>query len=329
MNRRAFVAGLGAALAAPLGAEAQRRRKLHRIGVLGLSPTSAAMAGPDPQSPFAKAFLRGMRELGYTYGEQFVTETRGAEGKPDRYPSLVADLIRLRVDVIVAVAASVATLKQATSTIPIVMTGSEDPVAAGLVASLARPGGNITGLSLQSVELTPKRLELLKQMVPTNTPVAVLFDRTGRAYWQSADAAARERGWTVIPLEISDAAELENALKAATAARASAAIINAGLLLDPIPRRVAELIASARLPAIYRFRYYAESGGLASYGADLIDSWRQTAVFVDRILQGAKPADLPVQQPSKFELVINLRTAKALGLTLPPSLLLRADQVIE
>src|SRR5262245_31280854 len=329
MNRRAFVTGLGAVLAAPRGAEAQRGRKLYRIGVLGLSPTSAAMAGPDPQNAFANAFVCGMRELGYTYGQDFVTETRGAEGKPERYPSLVADLVRFPVDVIVAVAASVATVKRTTSTIPVVMTGSEDPVGAGLVASLARPGGNITGLSLQLVELTPKRLELLKQLIPTKAPVAVLFDRTGRAYWESADAAAREHGWTVMALEISQPGELENALKTATAAHASAVIMNAGLLLDPIPRRVAELAASARLPAIYRFRYYAELGGLMSYGADLIDSWRQAAVFVDKILKGAKPADLPIQQPTKFELVINLKTAKALGLTIPQSLLLRADQVIE
>jgi len=329
VNRRAFVTGLGVVLAAPLGARAQRRRKLYRIGVLGLSPTSAAMAGPDPQNAFANAFVRGMRELGYTYGQDFVTETRGAEGKPERYPSLVADLVRLPVDVIVAVAASVATVKRTTSTIPVVMTGSEDPVGTGLVASLARPGGNITGLSLQLVELTPKRLELLKQLIPTKAPVAVLFDTIGRAYWESAAAAAREHGWTVMALEISQPGELENALKTATAAHASAVIMNAGLLLDPIPRRVAELAASARLPAIYRFRYYAELGGLMSYGADLIDSWRQAAVFVDKILKGAKPADLPIQQPTKFELVINLKTAKALGLTIPQSLLLRADQVIE
>jgi putative tryptophan/tyrosine transport system substrate-binding protein len=329
MNRRAFVTGLGSLLAAPLAAEAQRARKLHRIGVLGLSPTSAAMAGPDPQNPFANAFVRGMRELGYTYGQHFVTETRGAEGKPERYPSLVADLVRLQVDAIVAVAASLAAVKQATSTIPIVMTGSEDSVALGHIASLARPGGNITGLSLQLIELTPKRLELLKQLVPTAAPVAVLFDTTGRGYWQNADAAAREHGWAILPLEITDAGELENALRRATAAHASAVIMNAGLLLDPIPRRVAELVASARLPAIYRFRYYVDLGGLMSYGADLVDSWRQAAGFVDKILKGAKPADLPVQEPTKIELAINLKTAKALGLTIPPSLLLRADQVIE
>jgi putative tryptophan/tyrosine transport system substrate-binding protein len=260
ITRRTALVSLASLLAAPLAAEAQRARKLHRIGVLGLSPTSAAMAGPDPQNPFANAFVRGMRELGYTYGQHFVTETRGAEGKPERYPSLVADLVRLQVDAIVAVAASLAAVKQATSTIPIVMTGSEDSVALGHIASLARPGGNITGLSLQLIELTPKRLELLKQLVPTAAPVAVLFDTTGRGYWQNADAAAREHGWAILPLEITDAGELENALRRATAAHASAVIMNAGLLLDAIPRRVAELVASARLPAIYRFPVLRRSG---------------------------------------------------------------------
>jgi len=330
MDRRRFLMiSLVGALAAPRAAWAQGRRKLHRIGMLGLGPTSAAMAGPDPQSVFARAFVRGMRELGYIYGEHFITEARGAEGKPDRYPSLIADLIRLQVDVIVAVRASLAALKQATSTIPVVMTGAEDPVGRGYVASLARPGGNITGLSLQLVELTPKRLEIVKQLVPTSAPVAVLFDRNGRAYWEAAESAARERGWTVMPLEISDAGELEKALRSASAARVSAVVINAGLLLDPIPRRVGELAVSARLPAIYRFRLYVDTGGLISYGPDLTDSWRQAAAFVDKILKGREPADLPIQQPSKFELAINLPAAKAIGLTIPPSLLARADQVIE
>jgi putative ABC transport system substrate-binding protein len=328
-RRRLLVTSLAGSLVAPLATQAQRAGMLYHVGVLGLSPTSAAMAGPEPRNRFADAFVRGMRELGYTYGEHFVTETRGAEGKPERYPSLVADLIRLKVDVIVAVAASLTALKQATSTIPIVMTGSEDPVALGHVASLARPGGNITGLSLQLVELTSKRLELLKQLVPTAAPVAVLFDTSSRSYWQRAEATARARGWKVLPVEISDAGEFENALKNAAAARASAVMVNAGLLLDPIPRRVAELVASARLPAIYRFRYYVDAGGLMSYGADLIDSWRQAASFVDRILKGAKPADLPVQQPTKLELVINLKTARALGVSIPPPLRAGADHVVE
>ena len=328
MKRRAFLSGSAALLAHSLAADAQGRRKA-RIGVLGLSPTSAAMAGPDPRNRFVNAFVRGMQELGYIYGEHYLTETRGAEGKPERYASLIAELIGLKVDVIVAVAASLPALKQATSTIPIVMTGSEDPVGHGHIKSLARPGGNITGVSLQLIELTPKRLELLKQLVPTKAPVAVVFDNATRAYWESAAAAAKERGWTVMPLEISDAGELQNALRAATTARASGVVVNAGVLFDPIPGRVAELMAAARLPAIYRFRYYVDAGGLMSYGADLVDTWRHAAVFVDKILRGAKPAELPVEQPSKFELVINLKPAKALGLTLPSSLLARADQVIE
>jgi len=230
------------------------------------------------------------------------------------------------VDVIVGVPAALPALKQATSGIPIVVTGFvSDPVGQGYVQSLGLPGGHFTGLSLQSAELTGKRLELLKELVPTAAPVAVLWDRPSHPSWQAAEAVARERGWKLLSLELRDAGEIEGAFRAAT----GALLMLAGTVLQPHARRVAELAAKSRLPSMYPLRFQVEAGGLMSYSADLIDVWRRSAIFVDRILKGAKPADLPVEQPTKFELVINLKTAKALGLTIPPSLLLRADHVIE
>jgi putative ABC transport system substrate-binding protein len=258
-----------------------------------------------------------------------VTEPRGGEGKPERFPDLAAELVRLRVDVIVSGGPTLAALKQATSTIPIVMTGAGDPVDAGFVQSLARPGGNFTGLSLQSRETTGKRLELLKELVPGAAPVAVLWYRASLLSWQAAEAAARERGWKLLSLEIRDAGEIEGAFKRATGARAGALLVFAGGLFDRQARRIAELAAKSRLPAMYVLRFYVEAGGLISYSADLIENYRRAAAYVDKILKGAKAADLPFEQPTKFELVVNLRAAKALGLTIPPSILLRADQVIE
>ena len=218
-------------------------------------------------------------------------------------------------------------LKQATSTIPIVMV-SGDPVGQGYAQSLGHPGGNFTGLSLQSLELTGKQLELLKELVPGAAPVAVLWESL--AGWQAAAAAARERGWKLLSLKIRDAGETEGAFRAATDARAGALLMYApGLLWGHHVRRVVDLAAKSRLPVMYPYRLYVEGGGLISYATDLIEIWRRMAVFVDKILKGAKPADLPVEQPTKFELVINLKTAKALNLTIPPSLLGRADEVIQ
>jgi putative ABC transport system substrate-binding protein len=270
-----------------------------------------------------------LRELGYVYGEQFVTEPRGGEGKPERLPDLAAELVRLQVDVIVAAGPTLRALKQATSTIPVVMAAADDPVGLALVQSLAHPGRNFTGLSNQSVETTGKRLELLKELVPAAVVVAGLWDRESLLSWQAAEAAARARGWTLLSLEIRDASELEGAFKAATDARAGALLVTASAPLVRHARRVAELAARSRLPAMYAFRLYVEAGGLISYGPNQTEIWRQAAVFVDKILKGAKPADLPVEQPTKFELVINLKTAKALGFTIPPSVLSRADEVIQ
>jgi putative ABC transport system substrate-binding protein len=330
MDRRAFIGSLAlGTLAAPRAAPAQPARKVYRIGILSPSVTTSEMVGPQPRAPFTNALLQGLRELGYLYGEHFVTEPRGGEGKPERFPDLAAELVRLRVDVIVSGGPTLAALKQATSTIPIVMTGAGDPVDAGFVQSLARPGGNFTGLSLQSRETTGKRLELLKELVPGAAPVAVLWYRASLLSWQAAEAAARERGWKLLSLEIRDAGEIEGAFKRATGARAGALLVFAGGLFDRQARRIAELAAKSRLPAMYVLRFYVEAGGLISYSADLIENYRRAAAYVDKILKGAKAADLPFEQPTKFELVVNLRAAKALGLTIPPSILLRADQVIE
>jgi putative ABC transport system substrate-binding protein len=330
MDRRAFLGSLAlGTLAVPRAAPAQPARKVYRIGILGSFATTSDLVGPQPQNPSLNALLRGLRELGYVYGEHFVTEVRSAEGRPERFPSLAAELVRLQVDVIVGAGPTLAALKQATSTIPIVMTGAGDPVGSGFVQSLARPGGNITGLSLQMTETTGKRLELLKELVPGAAPVAVLWHRTGLLQWQAAEAAARERGWKLLSLEIRDAGEIEGAFKTATGARVGALLVFATGLLDRHARRIAELAAKGRIPAMYALRFYVEAGGLISYSADLLEINRRAAVFVDKILKGAKPADLPVEQPTKFELVVNLRAAKALGLTIPPSILLRADQVIE
>ena len=330
IERRTFLTmAAGSLLAAPLAAGAQPAGKVWRVGVLGFTPTTSDMVGPEPKSAFAAALLRGLRDLGYVYGQHFVTEPRGAEGRPERYPSLAAELIGLQVDVIVAVSASLPALKQANSTIPIVMPGTFDPVRHGYMKSLSQPGGNFTGLSLQSLEVIGKRLELLKQLVPAAAPVAVLWDRANPPAWEAAEAAARGRGWELLSLPIRDVGELEEALRSATAARAGALLVAAGTALDPHSRRVAELAAKNRLPAMYHFRYYVEAGGLVSYAPDLIEIWRGAAAFVDKILKGAKPADLPVEQPTKFELVINLKTARTLGLTIPQSILQRADQVIE
>ena len=224
---------------------------------------------------------------------------------------MAAELVRLQVDVIVGAGPALPALKQATATIPIVMTAALDPVEEGLVQSLGHPGGNFTGLSHQMAETTGKRLELLKEIVPGAAPVAVLWDpRGGLLSWQAAEAAARERGWKLLSLEIRDAGEVEGAFKAATGARAGALLVFAGGLLDRHARRIAELAAGSGLPAMYDLRPYVEAGGLISYSADLIEIWRRAAVFVDKILKGAKPGDLPVEQPTTFELVINSRPPK-------------------
>ena len=329
MNRRTLFHILaGAVLAAPRIAQAQPARKVYRIGILSLRPPSEVL-GPKPRSPSLKALLQGLSELGYLYGKDFVTEARGGGGRPDRYPDLVAELIGLRVDVILAPGPALPALKQATSTIPIIMTATLDPVRQGFVRSLAHPGTNFTGFSLQSPDSAGKRLELLKELVPGTAPIAVVWDQPSIVEWQATEAAARERGWKLLSLEIRSAGEIESALTAAIGARAGTLLVSAAGILFPNARRLAELATKSRLPAMYELREYVEVGGLIAYGPDIDDIWRRAAVFVDKILKGAKPGDLPVEQPTKFELVINLTTAKALGLTVPQSLIGRADEIIQ
>jgi putative ABC transport system substrate-binding protein len=287
------------------------------------------MLGPQPRNDFVRALVDGLRDLGYVYGEQFVTEARGAEGRADRYPALIAELLQLKVDLIVGVGAAVRDLKAATSTVPIVTPGVDDPVGFGFVQSLARPGGNITGLSFQSVDLIGKQLELLREVASQGAPLAVLWDHLSTLSWDAAQAAAHVRGWKLLSLKVQDPEELDGAFARAIRAQAGALLVVGGVLLDPQFRRVAELANKNRLSSMYRFRFQVAAGGLMSYGPNLVDMWRRAAAYVGKILKGAKPGDLPVEQPTKFELVINLKTAKALGLTIPPSLLLRADEVIQ
>ena len=331
MDRRSVIGKLALGiLAVPRLAPAQPQRKVYRIGVLIHSAMTSDRVGPQPRVQSVTALLQGLRGLGYVYGEHFVTEPRGAEGKPERLPGLAAELVRLQVDVIVAPGPALGALKQATSTIPVVMTAAGDPVAEGYVQSLSRPGGNFTGLSTQTQEVVGKRLELLKELVPGAAPVAVLWDpRGGRLPWQAAESAARKRGWKLLSLEISDASEIEPAFKAATAARAGALLVSTGGVQDAHAQRVAELAAKSRLPAMYGLRFYVDAGGLISYSADLIALYRRGAVFVDKIVKGAKPADLPVEQPTRFDLVINLKAARSIGLTIPQQLLSRAAEVIQ
>ena len=327
MQRRRLV-GAVSLWAASRSVPAEPARKAYRIGVVVAQGTAADIAGPQTTSAAVNALLSGLRELGYVYGEHFVTVPRSSEGKPERFPALAAELVATQVDLIVALGPALPALKQATSTIPIVMTGSGDPVAQGLVKSLARPGGNITGLTLQSVDTVGKRLELLSELVGPVGPIAVLWDHHSLGHWQEARSAARGRGWRLLSLEIRDAGQIDAAFAAAREARASALVVFNSALFDPQAKRLVTLAARARLPAVYGLRLYAMAGGLMAYGPDLIDNWRRAAGFVDKILKGAKPGDLPVEQPTKFELVLNLDAAEALGLKIPQSLLLRASEVV-
>jgi putative ABC transport system substrate-binding protein len=328
MERRVFISSLaGGLLAAPLAASAQPAGKVPRIGYLALNPA----ANPH----LHEAFRQGLRDLGYVEGRNVVIEYRDAEGKPERLPALAAELVALKVDVLVAqptVAALAA--KQATRTLPIVFPVAE-PVTSGLVTSLARPGGNITGLSILAPEIVGKGLELLKQAVPGVSRVAVLWDpgafpeRTAKDMLKEVEVAARKLGVRLQFIEARGPDDLGKAFSDMTRARAGALTVLAGSMFFSERRRLVDMAAKNRLPAVYQWREGVDAGGLMAYGASVPDLFRRAATYVDKILKGAKPGDLPVEQPTKFELVINLKTAKALGLTIPPSLLQRADQVIE
>jgi len=327
MHHRAFpvVVALGI-LVVPLAAEAQQAGKVARIGVLAQgSSTDAPHSG--------EAFRQGLHDLGYVEGQNIVLEYRWAEGRAERLPDLAVELVNLKVDVIVAggTPAPLAA-KHATRTIPIVMGGAGDPVGTGLVASLARPGGNVTGLSTLTPELGRKRLQLLKEVVPGVSRVAVLWNAANPytlLLVRETEAAARTLGVQVQSLAVRGPDDFENALPAAIRGRAGALIVVDDPLTYLYRMRIVDFAARNRLPAMYGFREFAEAGGLMAFGANLADLYRRAATYVDKILKGAKPADLPVEQPTKFELIINMKTAKALGLTIPPSLLLRADQVVE
>jgi putative ABC transport system substrate-binding protein len=330
MDRREFVGGLaGTSLVWPNVLQAQQSRKLARIGLLSVGSTTAEMTGPEPQSPVIKSFLGGMRALGYVYGRDFVTEPRGGAGMPERYAELIAELVALPVDVIVAPGPMLSLLKKATSTIPIVMSLGEDPLGEGLIETLARPGRNFTGLSGQLAELNGKRLELLREFAPGNGPLAVVWDQLSTGGWHFAEKAARERVWTLLSLEIKDATDIEPAFKTALDARADGVLVTASAHLFARSAYVADLAARSRLPTMYHVRAFVDAGGLMSYAPNLIDAWRHAAIYVDKILKGERPADLPVEQLSRFELVINLSAAKALNRTVPPSLLIQATEFIE
>ena len=315
-----------ATLAGPPAADAQRPGKVPRIGFL-------MPASPSVSASRIEAFRRGLLDLGYVEGKDILIEYRWAEGGYGRLPDLAAELVRLKVDVIVAWGTPGAlAAKNATSTIPIVMPAAADPVASGLVASLARPGGNVTGLSLMSPELGGKRLQLLKEVVPGASRVAILSNPTNAwhaAYLRETDAAARVLGVQLQPLEIRAPEDIDRAFQAAIRGRASALTVVEDFLVFTHRARIVALAAKSRLPAIFAWREAVDGGGLMSYGTNISDLDRRAATYVDKILKGAKPADLPVEQPTRFELVINLKTAKALGITFPPSILIRAPEAIQ
>jgi putative ABC transport system substrate-binding protein len=327
MERRGFIGVLaGGLLAAPLAAGAQQTMKITSIGYLSGPSLSANAARIE-------AFRRGLRELSYVEGKNIVIEWRSGDGKPEGLPALAAELVRLKVAVIVTSGGALTRrAKEATSTIPIVMTNDPDPVGDGFVASLARPGGNITGLSTFAPELSGKRLEILRGVVPKLSRVAVLGSSTATGYAQTLkeiEPAAKAFKMQLQFLDVKHAKDIETAFQAASEGRAQGVLTLNSAILGSQRAQIVELAIKERLPVMYHQNEFVEAGGLMFYGANVPDLSRRAASYVDKILKGAKPADLPIERPIKFELIINLKTAKALGLTIPPSLLQRADQVIE
>ena len=324
MKRREFITLLGGAAAWPVSARAQQATKLPTIGYLG----SATLA---TESQRMAAFVQRLRELGWIEGRTVVIDYRWAEGRTERYAEIAAEFVRLKVDVIVTVGGAVGAAKQATATIPIVFAGAGDPVGSGMVASLAQPGGNVTGLSVQSTDLAGKRLEILREIFPDVRRLAIIGNVEYAATvleMGEAQAAARALGLEVARSEIRRAEDIAPAFEALKGA-AQALYVCADATINANHARINTLALGARLPTMHGVREYVEAGGLMAYGPNLADLYRRAADYVDKILRGAKPADLPVEQPTKFDLVINLVTAQALGLTVPPTLLARADEVIE
>ena len=328
VDRRSFIGTLaGGLLAAPLAAEAQRAAKPPRVGYLGTGSAST-------DALMDEAFREGLREHGWIDGQNVVIEYRWSEGRLDRLPDFAAELVRQNVDVIFAPStASTVAAQNATRTIPIVMAMVGDPVGRGIITSLARPGGNVTGLSF-GVEIgyIGKQLELIKEVVPKVSRVAALgnpAEPQHKSQVGEAEGASRRLGLTLQVLQARGPSEFDRAFAAMVQDRAGALLVLSGPVYVLHRRQLADLAAKRRLPAIYNFREFADAGGLLAYGPNIRGFWRRAAAYVDRLLKGAKPADLPVEQPTKFELVINVKTAKALGLTIPQTLLPRADQVIE
>jgi putative ABC transport system substrate-binding protein len=326
MKRRAFLGTMGLGLlAAPLAVEAQQGGKLYRIGMLETRSTVTNAANIE-------AFRQGLLELGYKEGQNFEIVYRSSNGRVERFPGLASELVRLKVDVILTrgTPAAVAA-KSATRTIPVVMAASADPVGSGIVASLGRPGGNVTGLSSVDTDVYAKRVELLREMLPKLARVAAIFNMGNPVIppqWNAVEASARSLGIKAQLLDVRRPEDLGRAFEAAAKRRAEALVVGIDGVTQGNLRTIAGLAAKQRLPSIYGAKEYVDFGGLITYGASDLHMYHRAATYVDKILKGAKPADLPVEQPTTFELVINLKTAKALGLTIPESLLLRADQVI-
>jgi len=326
MNRRTFLCGLTlGTLALPLAAEAQQAGKVYRIGFLWDSPAAFQDA--------IDAFRQGLRDLGYVEARNLTIEYRWAEGKPERMRQLAEELVGLKVDVIIA-PSSIYTgaAKRATSTIPIIFVSHADPLGSGHVASLGRPGGNITGLSLMMTETNVKGLELLKEAVPGLARVAVVWDPATPSHGpglKAVEAAGPTLGLRIQSVAVRSATEFDSAFSAIVRERAGGVLVLSTPLYIAGANRLAELALTHKLPSLFGPKHHVSAGGLMSYSPDRADLWRRGAIYVDKILKGAKPADIPVQQPTKFELVINLKTAKALGLAIPQSLLQRADEVIQ
>ena len=327
MKRRAFITLLGgAAVAWPLAAGAQQARKVWRIGFL------SAVSRESSFRSYA-ALQQGMRELGYVEGNDFVIEWRSVEGKYERFPEIVGELVRLKLDVIVTgVTAALPALQRGTSTIPIVMAYSTDPVGNGIVASLAHPGGNITGLAGSSDDSSPKQLELLTAVIPSVSRIGLLGNPDTETYssvLKRAQEAAQKVSLSIVPMEARNRQEIENAFAVFAKERISAIMVASDAILFGQRERVAELALNNRLPTMFSLREYAEAGGLMSYGENIADFFRRSAFYVDKIFKGAKPGELPIEQPTRFNLVINRKTADALGVAIPPQLYIFADEVIE
>ena len=336
MRRREFIKLIalgGAATLVPLSAEAQSG-KVHRVGIIATTSPVSELAGPEPINPAVRAFVQGLRALGYVEGQNLILERRSAEGRFERFGAIVTELVNLKADVIVTAGDPMAKVARGiTTTVPIVMASSTNPLGEGLVQSIARPGGNITGLTtLVGPEIEAKRLELLRAVLPGVSRVAYLGskqDKDWESPWgQSVRTAAQALGVTLVLTEFSPH-QYEDAFSRISRGGVEAVFVSPSAAAYADRALIADFASKARLPSVFYYRESVDLGGFMSYGANLADVWRRAASYVDKILKGAQPADLPIEQPIKFELVINLKTAKALGLTVPQGLLNAADEVIE